>query len=46
MWGVFDVYPVVVTAFATVAVLSAITLFQRIAFVARELNDRKKEGTR
>jgi len=46
VWGVFEVYPLVVAAFAAVALLSVITLFQRIAFVARELNNRNKEGTR
>ncbi|PYR34301.1 MAG: CDP-alcohol phosphatidyltransferase [Acidobacteria bacterium] len=46
VWGVFEVYPLVVAAFAAVALLSVITLFQRIAFVARELNNRNKEGIR
>jgi len=46
VWGLLDVYPLVVTAFAAVALLSVITLLQRIAFVARELNNVGKEGTR
>jgi CDP-diacylglycerol--glycerol-3-phosphate 3-phosphatidyltransferase len=46
VWGLIDVYPLVVTAFVAVALLSVITLFQRIAFVARELNNLSKEGTR
>jgi len=46
VWGLLDVYPLVVTAFAAVALLSVITLLQRIAFVARELDNVGKEGTR
>ena len=46
VWGLLDVYPLVVTAFAAVALLSVITLLQRIAFVARELSNLGKEGTR
>ena len=46
VWGLFDIYPLVVAAFAAVALLSVITLLQRIAFVARELNNRNKEGMR
>ena len=45
-WGVLGVYQLFVAAVAGVALLSVITLFQRIAFVARELNTKPKEGTR
>jgi len=44
LWGLFGLYPLFVATFAAVALLSVVTLFQRIAFVAREL--RTKEGTR
>jgi CDP-diacylglycerol--glycerol-3-phosphate 3-phosphatidyltransferase len=44
-WGVLGLYQLFVAAFAAVAILSVITLLQRIAFVARELNN-TKEGTR
>jgi CDP-diacylglycerol--glycerol-3-phosphate 3-phosphatidyltransferase len=46
VWGVLGLYPLFVAIFAAVAILSVITLFQRIAFVARELNTTTKEGTR
>jgi CDP-diacylglycerol--glycerol-3-phosphate 3-phosphatidyltransferase len=38
LWGVLGLYQLFVVAFAAVALLSVITLLQRIAFVARELN--------
>ncbi|HLZ47247.1 MAG TPA: CDP-alcohol phosphatidyltransferase family protein [Candidatus Limnocylindria bacterium] len=44
LWGLFGLYPLFVATFAAVALLSVVTLFQRIAFVAREL--RTTEGTR
>ncbi len=44
LWGVLGLYQLVVVAFAAVALLSVITLLQRIAFVARELNS-NTEGT-
>lgn len=46
LWGVLGLYQLFVAAFAAVALLSVFTLFQRIAFVARELNNTTKEGTR
>jgi CDP-diacylglycerol--glycerol-3-phosphate 3-phosphatidyltransferase len=46
VWGVLGLYQLFVAIFAAVAILSVITLFQRIAFVARELNTTTKEGTR
>jgi CDP-diacylglycerol--glycerol-3-phosphate 3-phosphatidyltransferase len=45
VWGVLGLYQLFVAVFAAVALLSIVTLFQRIAFVARELNT-TKEGTR
>jgi len=45
LWGVLGLYQLFVVAFAAVALLSVITLLQRIAFVARELNS-KTEGDR
>jgi len=45
-WGVLGLYQLFVAAFAAVAILSVITLLQRVAFVARELNNTTKEGTR
>jgi CDP-diacylglycerol--glycerol-3-phosphate 3-phosphatidyltransferase len=45
VWGVLGFYQLFVGAVAGVALLSVITLFQRIAFVARELNTTSK-GTR
>lgn len=45
VWGVLGVYQLFVAAVAGVALLSVITLFQRIAYVARELNTTPK-GTR
>jgi CDP-diacylglycerol--glycerol-3-phosphate 3-phosphatidyltransferase len=44
-WGVLGLYPLFVAAFTAVAILSSVTLLQRIAFVARELNNTQK-GTR
>ncbi len=44
-WGVLGLYQLFVAAFAAVALLSVVTLLQRIAFVARELNN-TTEGTR
>jgi phosphatidylinositol phosphate synthase len=44
-WGVLGLYPIFVAAFAAVALLSVATLLQRIAFVARDLNN-TTEGTR
>jgi phosphatidylinositol phosphate synthase len=46
LWGVLGLYQLFVAVFAAVALLSVITLFQRVAFVARELNTTTKEGTR
>jgi CDP-diacylglycerol--glycerol-3-phosphate 3-phosphatidyltransferase len=46
VWGVLGLYQLFVAVFAAVALLSVITSFQRIAFVARELNTTTKEGTR
>ena len=46
MWGVLGLYELFVAAALAVAVLSIITLGQRIAFVARDLNSTQKEGTR
>jgi CDP-diacylglycerol--glycerol-3-phosphate 3-phosphatidyltransferase len=46
IWGVLGLYQLFVAAFAAVALLSIITLFQRIAFVSRELKNTTKEGTR
>jgi len=46
LWGVVGLYQLFVAAFAAVALLSVFTLFQRIAFVARELKNTTKEGTR
>ena len=45
VWGALGVYQLFVAAVAGVALLSVITLFQRIAYVARELNTTPK-GTR
>ena len=45
LWGVLGLYQLFVVAFAAVALLSVITLLQRIAFVARELNS-NTEGDR
>ena len=45
LWGVLGLYPLFVLAVAGVALLSTITLLQRIAYVAGALNTRK-EGTR
>jgi CDP-diacylglycerol--glycerol-3-phosphate 3-phosphatidyltransferase len=45
MWGVLGLYQLFVAAFVAVALLSIITLFQRIAFVSRELKNTTKEGT-
>ena len=46
VWGVLGLYQVFVAAVAGVALFSLITLFQRIAFVARAFNPTNKEGTR
>lgn len=46
LWGILGLYQLFVVIFAIVALLSVITLFQRLAFVARELNATPKEGTR
>lgn len=46
VWGVLGLYQLFVAVFAAVALLSVITLLQRIAYVARELNTKAKEGTR
>ena len=46
LWGLFGLYPLFVAVFAAVALLSVVTLFQRIVFVARALNATPKEGTR
>jgi CDP-diacylglycerol--glycerol-3-phosphate 3-phosphatidyltransferase len=45
LWAGLGLYQLFVTAFAAVALLSVFTLFQRIAFVARELNN-TTDGTR
>jgi CDP-diacylglycerol--glycerol-3-phosphate 3-phosphatidyltransferase len=45
LWGVLGLYQLFVVAFAAVALLSVVTLLQRIAFVARELNS-NTEGNR
>jgi CDP-diacylglycerol---glycerol-3-phosphate 3-phosphatidyltransferase len=46
-WGLLGLYQVFVAAFAVVALLSVITLVQRIAFVARDLQKTTpREGTR
>jgi len=45
VWGVLGLYQLFVAAFAAVALLSVITVLQRVALVARELNT-TKEGTR
>jgi CDP-diacylglycerol--glycerol-3-phosphate 3-phosphatidyltransferase len=47
VWGVLGLYQVFVAAFAVVALLSIVTLFQRIAVVARDLSKTTpKEGNR
>jgi CDP-diacylglycerol--glycerol-3-phosphate 3-phosphatidyltransferase len=46
LWGVLGLSQLFVAAVAGVAVLSVITLLQRIAFVARALNTTSKEGSR
>jgi phosphatidylinositol phosphate synthase len=46
IWGVLGLYQLFVAAVAAVTLLSVITLFQRIAVVARDLNTTQKEGTR
>jgi len=46
LWGALGVYWLVVAAFAAVALLSVITLVQRVAFVSRVLNTTRREGTR
>jgi CDP-diacylglycerol--glycerol-3-phosphate 3-phosphatidyltransferase len=46
VWGVLGLYQLFVAIVVVVALLSVVTLFQRIAFVARELNTTKTEGTR
>ena len=46
LWGAVGLYQLFVAAVAGVALLSVVTLFQRIAFVARALNSIQKEGTR
>jgi CDP-diacylglycerol--glycerol-3-phosphate 3-phosphatidyltransferase len=46
LWGVLGLYLLFVAAVAGVALLSVITLLQRIAFVSGALNTAKKEGTR
>jgi CDP-diacylglycerol--glycerol-3-phosphate 3-phosphatidyltransferase len=46
VWGVLGLYQLFVAIVVVVALLSGVTLFQRIAFVARELNTTKTEGTR
>ncbi len=45
LWGVLGLYLLFVAAVAGVALLSVITLLQRIAYVAGALNTTKKEGT-
>lgn len=46
LWGILGLYQLFVAIFVVVALLSVVTLFQRIAFVSRELNATPKEGTR
>jgi hypothetical protein len=46
LWGVVGLYEIFVVAVAADALLSVITLIQRIAFVARDLNSTQKKGTR
>ncbi len=46
LWGVLGLYLLFVAAVVAVALLSVITLLQRISYVAGALNDTKKEGTR
>lgn len=46
LWGVLGLYLLFVAAVAGVALLSVITLLQRIAYVAAALNNTKNEGTR
>jgi CDP-diacylglycerol---glycerol-3-phosphate 3-phosphatidyltransferase len=46
LWGVLGLYELFVAAVLAVALLSVITLVQRIVFVARDLNSTQKEGTR
>ncbi|HEY8732623.1 MAG TPA: CDP-alcohol phosphatidyltransferase family protein [Candidatus Limnocylindria bacterium] len=46
VWGVLGFYEVFVAAVAGVALLSVLTLFQRIAFVARALNASEQKGIR
>jgi len=46
LWGVLGFYLLFVAAVVGVALLSLITLLQRIAYVARALNTTTKEGTR
>ena len=46
LWGVLGFYLLFVAAVVAVAVLSLITVLQRIAYVARALNATKQEGTR
>jgi CDP-diacylglycerol--glycerol-3-phosphate 3-phosphatidyltransferase len=46
LWGVLGFYLLFVAAAASVAVLSLITLLQRIVYVAGALSTTKKEGTR
>jgi CDP-diacylglycerol---glycerol-3-phosphate 3-phosphatidyltransferase len=45
IWGILGIYELFVAAVLAVAVLSVITLGQRIAFVARDLSSTRKEGT-
>lgn len=46
VWGVLGLYQLFVAIVATTALLSIVTLVQRIAFVSRELNTVQKEGNR
>ena len=46
LWGVLGFYFLFVAAVVAVAVLSLITVLQRIAYVARALNTTNQEGTR
>ena len=46
LWGVLGLYLLFVAAVAGVALLSVITLLQRIVYVAGALNTTQKEGTR
>jgi CDP-diacylglycerol--glycerol-3-phosphate 3-phosphatidyltransferase len=46
LWGVLGLYQLFVAAVVGVALLSVITLLQRIAYVAGALDPTKKEGTR